>query len=251
MCKPALRWFGASFSLPRWLLAAAAAAFSATVSLYRYVDSAWLLDVHLSAGEVSMLILRNPVNAAFIYLPLYLFLACGIAGDLGASSQALLLCGSRKRYLMLLVFRLGLVTAAFLALITLVTGTVTLQVFPWSDLWSRDYLAWRTLQGESPLAFTLPPAAALGLQLLCRGAAYWLAGCLCLLVGVLWRIEPLSLALGLLCGLPAALLEPGLFGKYYLVGGVGIWLALSGLSALPLWGLHHHLEKADLGEVPV
>ena len=251
MLKPALGWFGAGFSLPRWLLAAAAAAFSATVSLFRYVDSAWLLDVHLSAEEVCILVLRSPVNAAFIYLPLYLFLACGIAGDLGSSPQALLLCGSRRRYLALLVTRLALVTAAFLALVTAITGAIALQIFPHSSLWSRDFLAWQALEGQSPLAFTLGPLPALGLQLLCRGAAYWLAGCLCLLCGVLWKSELLSLALGLLCGLPAALLEPGLFGACYLAGGMGIALCLTALSALPLWGLGRYLDRADLGEAPV
>lgn len=249
MLKPALRWFGASFSAPRWCLAAAAMAFSATVTLYRYVDSAWLLDVGLSAQEVAMLILKNPVNAAFIYLPLCLFLVCGIPGDLGSGRQALLLCGSRTRVYRLMVTRLALTTGLFVLLLTAVTAAVALGAFPSSDLWSRDFLAWQVLQGRSALTFTLPPAGALALQLLCRTAAYWLAGCICLLCGLVWRQEVLALALGLLAGLPAALPEPTMFGRFHLAGGLLLWAALMALSALPLWGVKRRLMTGDLGEV--
>lgn len=249
MLKPALRWFGASFSAPRWCLAAAALSFAATVTLYRYVDAAWLLNVQLSAQEVAMMIFRSPVNAGFIGLPLYLFLVCGIPGDLGSGRQALLLCGSRARVYTLLKTRLALATGAFVLLMAAVAGAVALGVFPPSAHWSADYLAWRVMQGQSALAFTLPPALALALQLLCRSAAFWLAGCVCLLCGLIWRQEALALALALVCGLPCCLPEPALFGRFHLAGGLALFAALLALSALPLWGVRRHLARADLGEV--
>ena len=140
MLKPALRWFGASFSAPRWCLAAAAMAFSATVTLYRYVDSAWLLDVGLSAQEVAMLILKNPVNAAFIYLPLCLFLVCGIPGDLGSGRQALLLCGSRTRVYRLMVTRVALTTGLFVLLLTAVTAAVAMSMYVRGTLFTQQWL---------------------------------------------------------------------------------------------------------------
>ena len=70
-----------SFNLVRWCLTIIAFAFACVVSVAKYIQISDMTAITFSSLEITYLILNDTVSLIYIYLPLYLFLICGIMFD--------------------------------------------------------------------------------------------------------------------------------------------------------------------------
>ncbi|MDE6710725.1 MAG: hypothetical protein K2J76_09590, partial [Oscillospiraceae bacterium] len=118
----------------RWCLALTVIAFTAVVSVYKYIDIADMAA--FSSFEALFLIITDTVNIVFIYLPLYLFTVCGIMFDSGFGGIEILRCGSRPRWLAgkLITYLINKLT--FFAAVFIINYIVCSRAFNFSSLWS-------------------------------------------------------------------------------------------------------------------
>ena len=139
----------------RWCLALAVIAFTAVVSVYKYVDMAG--TAAFSAMEVLFLILTDPMNIVFIYLPLYLFIVCGIMFGSGFGGIEILRCGSRTNWLAGKLVTYLVNSLIFFGAVFAVNLIVCSKAFVFSSAWSGDFVGFRVMSGQPAADFTAAP----------------------------------------------------------------------------------------------
>lgn len=139
----------------RWCLALAVIAFTAAVSVRKYIDLAE--TAAFSSFEAMFLIITDITNIVFIYLPLYLFTVCGImfGGDFGGID--ILRCGSRSRWLAGKAVTYAVNTLMFFAAVLIINIIVCSRTFEFSDVWSRGFVGFRAMNGSPAADFVSPP----------------------------------------------------------------------------------------------
>lgn len=149
--------YGITGHLPaaRWCLAIAVIAFTAVVSVHKYIDMADMAA--FSCLEVMYLILTDTMNIVFIYLPLYLFAVSGIMFDSGFGEIAVLRYESRREWLSVKLVTYIVNTLVFFGIILLLNFAVSYRVFNLSDVWSGDFIGFRVMAGQSASDFSHSP----------------------------------------------------------------------------------------------
>lgn len=189
----------------RWCLAAAVIAFTAAVSVYKYIDIAD--TAAFSSLEALFLMLTDVTNIVFIYLPLYLFTVCGIMFDSGFGGIEILRCGSRPKWLAGKLIAYIVNTVIFFAAVTAIDYIVCSRAFYFSGAWSSGFVGVRVMLGHSASDFSYPPvptiigAAASALLL------YMLCGTVNMLVSLLTGRESAALFFSLFAGISLGLLN--------------------------------------------
>ena len=195
-----------SFPAARLCLCIAVIAFAAVVSTYRYIDLAGLAAIAFSCYEAAWLVISDSVNLIYIFLPLYVFLVCGIMFDNNFGAAQILKCGSRGRwFLNKYVTFLFYTVLYFLALAGIILAVCS-NVFPGGAAWSRDFVNLRVMLGQSALDFAYSPLQTIGLFLAGYFLYYMMVGSISMLVSLLKDKEPLSLAVSLAVGIVGGLL---------------------------------------------
>lgn len=144
----------------RWCLALVIIAFTAVVSVHKYIDMADMAA--FSCPEVMYLILTDTMNIVFIYLPLYLFIVSGIMFDSGFGEIAVLRYESRREWLNVKLITYIVNTLIFFVVILLLNFAVSYRVFNFSDVWSSDFIGFRVMSGQPAADFAQPPLMTIG-----------------------------------------------------------------------------------------
>lgn len=183
----------------RWCLALIVIAFTAVVSVYKYIDLADMAT--FSCHEVLYLILTDTTNIVFIYLPAYLFIVSGITFDSGFGRTAVLRHNSRREWLDIKLITYIVNTLIFFGAVLLFNFAVSSEVFGFSDVWSSDFVGFRMISGQSSADFLQPPiptiAASCGAVLM----LYLFCGAVNLLFSLLCKREDVGLFISLLIGI--------------------------------------------------
>ena len=183
----------------RWCLALAVIAFTAVVSVYKYIDLADTAT--FSSLEVLFLILTDVMNIVFIYLPLYLFIVSGIVFDRGFGGIEVLRCGSRSAWLGgKLVTYLVNTLIFFLALIA-ANLAVASGAFGFSDVWSGDFVGFRVMMGQPAEDFSHPPVPTMIAAAAAVCLFYALCGLVNMLVSLLTDRESVAMFVSLFVGI--------------------------------------------------
>lgn len=199
--------FGMSEHIPaaRWCLALAVIAFSAAVSVSRYID---LADTAaFSSYETLFMIMTDPINIVFIYLPAYLFTVCGIMFGSGFGGIEILRCHSRWDWLTgkLVVYAVN--TLLFFAAVVAVNMFVCSRCFFFSSVWSSGFVGFRVMMGSPSSDFAAPPV----ITLTCASAAallfYFFCGIINMLASVIFGRESAALFISLLTGIGVGMLN--------------------------------------------
>lgn len=200
---------GLSFSLSehipaaRWCLALIVMAFTALVSVYKYIDLADTAT--FSAPEVLFLILTDVMNIVFIYLPLYLFIVSGITFDSGFGGLGALRCGSRNAWLGGKLVTYLVNTLIFFAALILIDLAVCAGAFSFADAWSGDFVGFRVMMGQPAEDFSVSPIpviiSACGAVLM----FYIFCGAVNMLTALISGREAAALFASLLVGIAAGL----------------------------------------------
>ncbi len=195
-----------SFPTARLCLCIAVIAFAAVVSTYKYVDLAGMAAIAFSCYEAAWLVISDSVNLVYIFLPLYVFLVCGIMFDNNFGAAEILRCGSRGKWFLNKYVTFLFYTVLYFLLLAGIILAVCANVFPGGTAWSRDFVNLRVMLGQSALDFAYSPAQTIGLFLFGYFLYYLMVGSLSMLVSLLKNREPLSLAAALAAGIGGGLL---------------------------------------------
>ena len=154
-----LRGLGFSLSehIPaaRWCLAFAVTAFTAAVSVRKYIDLAE--TAAFSSFEALFMMITDITNIVFIYLPLYLFTVCGIMFGNDFGGIDILRCGSRGRWLAGKAITYAVNTLVFFAAVFAINLAVCSRTFEFSDVWSSGFVGFRVMTGSPAADFASPP----------------------------------------------------------------------------------------------
>ncbi|MBQ7980598.1 MAG: hypothetical protein IJ305_03215 [Oscillospiraceae bacterium] len=187
----------------RWCLAFAVIAFTAVVSVHKYVDMAGM--VTFSTMEVLFLILTDVMNIVFIYLPLYLFVVCGIMFDSGFGGIEILRCGSRTNWLAAKLVTYLVNSLIFFGAIFAINLIVCSRAFNFSNVWSGDFVGFRVMSGQPTTDFTTAPVP----TIIAASAAilmfYVLCGTVNMLVSLATDRESAALFVSLFVGIALGL----------------------------------------------
>lgn len=196
-----------SFPAARWGLCAIAAAFSAVVGVYKYIELSDMAAAGFSSLEITWLIFNDIINVVFIYLPLYLFIICGVISGESCGDIRIIRTGGRKAWLVSKFLCILINTAAFMALIFAINFFAASRAFYHSFSWSSGFVSLNVMSGYSALDFAYPPAATVGGSLVYMFAFYLFCGTAGMFVAVLRDREDISLLVSLILGIGAGLLS--------------------------------------------
>ncbi len=187
----------------RWCLALAVIAFTAVVSVHKYVDMAGM--VTFSAMEVLFLILTDIMNIVFIYLPLYLFVICGIMFDSGFGGIEILRCGSRTSWLAGKLVTYLANSVMFFGAIFGINLIVCSRAFNFSNVWSGDFVGFRVMSGQPAADFTTAPVPTIITASAAVLLFYVLCGTVNMLVSLATDRESVALFASLFVGITLGL----------------------------------------------
>ncbi len=200
---------GLSYSLSehiptaRWCLALAVIAFAAAVSVHKYID---LADTAVfSSFEAMYMIMTDITNIVFIYLPLYLFVVCGIMFDSGLGYAAVLRCGSRGRWLAGKFITYIVNTALFFAAVFIINLAVCSRTFSFSSVWSSGFVGFRTMTGSPAGDFASPPLPTIIWASAAAFVFYLFCGTVNMFFSLLTGKESAALFVSLLAGIALGL----------------------------------------------
>ncbi len=183
----------------RWCLALVVTAFAAAVSVHKYID---LADTAVfSSFEVLYMIMTDITNIVFIYLPLYLFVVCGIMFDKGLGYAAILRSGSRNRWLAEKFITYALNTLLFFAAVFIINIAVCSRTFDFSTVWSSGFVGFRTMTGSPASDFSAPPLPTVIWAWLAAFAFYLFCGTVNMFFSLLTGKESAALFVSLLAGI--------------------------------------------------
>ena len=189
----------------RWCLALAVIAFTAVVSVHKYIDMAEMTA--FSSSEVLFLILTDVTNIVFIYLPLYLFIICGIMFNSGFGELEILRCDSRNQWLSVKLFVYIVNTLLFFGAVLIINLFVCSRVFNFSDVWSGSFVGFSVMMGQSASDFSSPPVLTIVTACCALLFFYGLCGAINMLVSLASGKEAAALFASLLLGIALGLVN--------------------------------------------
>lgn len=190
-----------SFNLVRWCLAIIAFAFTCVVSVAKYIQLSDMTAITFSSLEITYLILNDTVSITYIYLPLYLFLICGMMFDDHFGLLEVIKCQSRGKWLMGKWVTLLFYTILFFGVLFTINFVISTQVFPFSQSWSSDFLKVQVTMGQSAQNFLYTPFQTIGLSLISVFSLYLAVGMLSMLFSLLTHKEVYALFFSLIIGI--------------------------------------------------
>lgn len=190
-----------SFNVVRWCLAIVALAFTCVVSVAKYIQLSDLTAITFSSLEITYLVLNDTVNLTYIYLPMYLFLVCGMMFDENFGVVEIIKCQSRGKWFIGKWFTLVFYTVLFFGVLLSINFMISNQVFPLSENWSGDFIKVQVMMGQSPYNFLYTPFQMIGLSLVSVLSLYLAVGTLSLLFSILTSKEVYALVFSLLIGI--------------------------------------------------
>lgn len=196
---------GTAFSLSehipaaRWCLALAVIGFSAVVSVYKYID---LADTAaFSSFETLFMIMTDPINIVFIYLPAYLFTVCGIMFSSGFGGIEILRCHSRPCWLAGKLITYAVNTLIFFGAVFGINFAVCSRAFYFSNAWSSGFVGFRVMMGNPASDFAGSPVPTIAGAAASALLFYFFCGILNMLASIVFGRESAALFLSLLAGI--------------------------------------------------
>ncbi|MBQ8780750.1 MAG: hypothetical protein IJZ72_03660 [Oscillospiraceae bacterium] len=187
----------------RWCLAMVVIAFTAAVSVRKYIDLADTAS--FSSFEVMFMTLTDVINIVFIYLPLYLFIVCGIMFDKGFGGLEILRCTGRREWLSGKLAAYIFNTVLFFGAVFIINFAVCSRVFPFSDVWSSHFVGFRIMMGQPSMDFAYPPVPTIAAACAAVLLLYIFCGAVNMLVSLITDRESTALFVSLFAGIALGL----------------------------------------------
>ncbi|ONI38172.1 hypothetical protein AN639_08265 [Candidatus Epulonipiscium fishelsonii] len=189
------------FNLIRWCTFIVTIVYVAVVSVAKYIQIADTTSVTFSALENLYLILNDQTNITYIYLPLYLFLICGMMFDDNFGGIEILRCKTRTNWLGKKMITLTFYTAIYFILLIWINFSATLSGFKYSINWSSDFVNVQVMTGQSVSNFKYSPLLTISLEIVSLFIVYLFLGILSIFIALLTNKEASTLFITLLIGI--------------------------------------------------
>ena len=189
----------------RWCLALAVIAFTAAVSVRKYIDLAETAAFYSFEGMV--LIINDITKIVLIYKPRYHFNGFGIMFGEDFGGIDILRCGSRGRWLAGKAVTYGVNTALFFAAVAVVNLIVCSRTFEFSGVWSSGFVGFRVMTGSPAADFSAPPLPTIAGAALSAFLLYLFCGMINMFFSLLTGRESTALFVSLFAGIALGLLN--------------------------------------------
>ncbi|MEF9960368.1 MAG: hypothetical protein RSF92_10995 [Niameybacter sp.] len=190
-----------SFNVVRWCLTLLAFSFVAVVSVAKYIQLSDMTAITFSSLETTYLILNDTMSVVYIYLPLYLFLMCGLMFDDNFGALEVIKCKSRGKWYLGKWVTLLFYTLVFFICLFGMNFLICNQVFPYSTSWSSDFLRVQVMMGQSARNFLYGPIETIGLSLGSVFFLYLVAGMMSMFFSLLTNKEAYAFFISLILGI--------------------------------------------------
>ncbi|QSX05411.1 hypothetical protein JYG23_12105 [Sedimentibacter sp. zth1] len=195
-----------SFNIFRWSLVIIIFSFVAVVSVYKYINLSNSVAITYTSLETTYLILNDTISIVYIYLPLYLFTICGLMLNDNFGSIEVLKCGSRGKWIFNKSMTLLFYTLIFFLILFCINFAISHRVFPYSSVWSTDFVKTQVSLGQEVINFTSSPIKTIGASLVTLFFVYLLSGNVSVLVSLITNKESVSLIASLIVGVIISIL---------------------------------------------
>lgn len=237
----------ATFNPLRWALFVMVISFVAVVGVYEYIDLSASVAITFSSVETVFILLTNPANLAYIFLPLYLFIVCGLPNRAQFGYLEVVRYRSRGHWLFHKWLVLAVYTLLFFVGLMVIFTLIATQAFPYQSVWSSDFILLQVSLGQGVSNFVHPPLYTIGMSLLGACLLYFFAGSVTMLCGLISHSEPLSLFLSMVVGLVLAGLCNYVWFYQRSVATQGMQALVFALLSLALIGISYPIvTKSDL-----
>lgn len=189
----------------RWCLALAVIAFTAAVSVRKYIDLAE--TAAFSSFEALFMMITDITNIVFIYLPLYLFTVCGIMFGSDFGGIDILRCGSRGRWLVGKAITYAVNTVLFFAAVFGINLAVCSRTFEFSGVWSSGFVGFRVMTGSPASDFSTSPLPTIIGAAVSALLLYLFCGMINMFFSLLTGRESAALFVSLFAGIALGLLN--------------------------------------------
>ncbi|ONI46012.1 hypothetical protein AN640_03845 [Candidatus Epulonipiscium fishelsonii] len=194
------------FNLLRWCTFIITIAYVAIVSVAKFIQIADTTSITFSALENLYLILKDQTNITYIYLPLYLFLICGIMFDDNFGGIEIVKCETRTKWLVKKMITLAIYTIVYFIVLIWINFSISLDGFNYSKNWSSDFINIQVMNGQSVVSFANSPIITIGLEIISLFIIYLVLGILTIFIALLTNKEAITLFVTLLAGIVINLL---------------------------------------------
>lgn len=190
-----------SFNVVRWCLTLVAFSFVAVVSVAKYIQLSDMTAITFSSLETTYLILNDTMSVVYIYLPLYLFLMCGLMFDDNFGALEVIKCKSRGKWYLCKWLTLLFYTIVFFICLFGMNFLICNQVFPYSTSWSSDFLHVQVMLGQSAKNFFYGPIETVGMSLISVFFLYLVAGMMSMFFSMITNKEAYAFFISLVLGI--------------------------------------------------
>lgn len=190
-----------SFNIVRWCLVAVMFAFVAIVSVAKYIRLSDMTSITFSALEITYFVLNDTVSIVYIYLPLYLFVICGIMFSDHFGSIEIVKCKSRMSWFGYKYMTLFIYTLLFFVFLLGMNFLIAYQVFPFSNSWSSHFMNVQVLIGQAVTNFKFDPITTISMSLLTVFFLYLCVGTISIIVSIAMNKEAYALLISLVVGI--------------------------------------------------
>lgn len=235
--------FAAHLNPLRWALYVMAVCFVAVVGVYEYIDLSASVAITFSAFETVYVVLTSPANLAYIFLPVYLFIVCGLPNPTAFGGLEIVRYKSRGHWLWHKWLLLMAYTLVFFGVLFGLTMVIADQAFPYQTMWSTDFINLQVSLGQEVVNFVHPPLYTIGMSLVGACLLYYFAGCVTLVCALVTKSEPLSLLISMVVGLVLGGLSNYVWFVQKSVATQGLQAGVFALASLVLMGLSYPLVR--------
>lgn len=189
------------FNPLRWALFVVVVSFVSVVGVYDYIDLSASVAITFSSFETVYVLLTDPASLSYIFLPLYLFIVCGLPNQAQFGYLEIVRYKSRGHWLLHRWLTLAVYTLFFFVALVAIFTLIATQAFPYQPMWSTDFILLQVSTGQAVSNFVHPPLYTIGMTLVGACLLYFFAGALTMVCALVSHSEPLSLAVSMVVGL--------------------------------------------------
>jgi hypothetical protein len=193
------------FPALRLIIAAAVIAFTAVVSVYKFIDLSDAVASLFSAPETAVLILSDLINRVFIFLPLYIFVISGARITAGMGVNGIILQGNRNSVAANSLIKVLFYTVIFFAILLIIVLTTTGAAFPKANDFTRTFFGAAGSYGFSNDVLRGTPGTLLSLETVTMFLTYLTIGSISCLISLFLK-EGAAFVLTVIIGIGGELL---------------------------------------------
>lgn len=194
------------FNWLRWALFVMVVSFVSVVGVYDYIDLSDSIAITFSVFETVFLLISDQASISYIFLPIYLFIVCGLSTQSSFGALEVMRYKSRSHWMTHRWLTLLSYTILFFTVLFALIYTIASKAFPFQQVWSTDFILFQVYLGQAVSNFVHPPWVTIGMSLVSSFFLYLFCGAIAMVCAIKTGSEAVSLVISLGVGIVVSLL---------------------------------------------